>query len=103
MLTLIGRSASVPTWGLFVALGNALAGGAVAPPLLLGLYGFVGRFMPTGATVETIRTRDLPRLLLVEVIACMRLAGCERVKRVASEGREVRQGPKARDRAVASE
>ncbi len=71
MLTLIGRWASVRTWGLFVALGNTLSGGAAAPTLLLGLYGFVGRFMPTGATVETIRTRDLTRLLLVEVSARM--------------------------------
>jgi hypothetical protein len=55
MLTLIGRWAIIPTWGLFVAIGNAASGGAVAPPLLPGFYRFVGRFLPNGATVETIR------------------------------------------------
>ena len=55
MLTLIGRWAIIPTWGLFVAIGNAASGGAVAPPLLPAFYRFVGRFLPNGATVETIR------------------------------------------------
>jgi hypothetical protein len=55
MLTLIGRWAIIPTWGLFVALGNASSGGAVAPPLLPAFYGFIGRYLPTGATVEAVR------------------------------------------------
>jgi hypothetical protein len=55
MLTLIGRWAMIPTWGLFIAIGNAASGGAVAPPLLPAFYRFVGRFLPNGATVETIR------------------------------------------------
>ncbi|MGZ4312466.1 MAG: DUF3533 domain-containing protein [Solirubrobacteraceae bacterium] len=55
MLTLIGRWAIIPTWGLFIAVGNAASGGAVAPPLLPAFYRFVGRFLPNGATVETIR------------------------------------------------
>jgi hypothetical protein len=55
MLALIGRWAIVPTWGLFVAIGNSASGGAVAPPLLPAFYRFVGRFLPNGATVETIR------------------------------------------------
>jgi hypothetical protein len=55
MLALIGRWAIVPTWGLFVAIGNSSSGGAVAPPLLPAFYRFVGRFLPNGATVETIR------------------------------------------------
>jgi hypothetical protein len=55
MLTLIGRWAMIPTWGLFVALGNAASGGAVAPPLLPAFYGFIGRYLPTGATIEIIR------------------------------------------------
>jgi hypothetical protein len=55
MLTLIGRWAIIPTWGLFIAIGNAASGGAVAPPLLPAFYRFVGRFLPNGATVETIR------------------------------------------------
>jgi hypothetical protein len=37
------------------AIGNAASGGAVAPPLLPAFYRFVGRFLPNGATVETIR------------------------------------------------
>jgi hypothetical protein len=55
MLTLIGRWAIVPTWGLLVAIGNAASGGAVAPPLLPAFYRFAGQFLPNGATVETIR------------------------------------------------
>jgi hypothetical protein len=55
MLTLVGRWAIIPTWGLFIAIGNAASGGAVAPPLLPAFYRFVGRFLPNGATVETIR------------------------------------------------
>jgi FtsH-binding integral membrane protein len=55
MLTLIGRWAIIPTWGLFIAIGNAASGGAVAPPLLPAFYRFVGQFLPNGATVETIR------------------------------------------------
>ena len=55
MLTLIGRWALIPTWGLFVAIGNAASGGAVAPPLLPAFYRFVGRFLPNRATVEMIR------------------------------------------------
>ena len=55
MLTLLGRWAIIPTWGLFIAIGNAASGGAVAPPLLPAFYRFVGRFLPNGAAVETIR------------------------------------------------
>jgi len=55
MLTLIGRWAIVVTWGFFVAVGNAASGGAVAPPLLPGFYGFISRYVPTGATIQTIR------------------------------------------------
>jgi hypothetical protein len=55
MITLVGRWAIVPTWGFFVAFGNASSGGAVAPPLLPSFYGFIGRFLPAGATVEIVR------------------------------------------------
>jgi hypothetical protein len=55
MIALIGRWAIVPTWGLFIAIGNASSGGAVAPPLLPAFYRFVGRVLPNGATVETLR------------------------------------------------
>jgi hypothetical protein len=55
MLAWLGRWAILPTWLLFVAIGNAASGGAVAAPLLPPFYRFVGRFLPNGATVETIR------------------------------------------------
>jgi hypothetical protein len=55
MLTLVGRFAIIPTWAFFVAVGNASSGGAVAPPLLPEPYALIGRFLPSGATVEIIR------------------------------------------------
>jgi hypothetical protein len=56
MIVLIDRWAIIPTWLLFVVLGNTSAGGAVAPPLLPPVYAFIGRFLPPGATVDIIRT-----------------------------------------------
>lgn len=56
MLVLAGRWAIIPTWLLFVVLGNTSSGGAVAPPLLPQPYAFIGRFLPPGATIGTIRT-----------------------------------------------
>lgn len=55
MILLFGPWAMIPTWGFFVALGNAASGGAVAPPLLPRFYGFIGRFLPAGATVQIVR------------------------------------------------
>ncbi|GII25010.1 DUF3533 domain-containing protein [Planosporangium mesophilum] len=54
MLVLFGRWAIIPTWLMFIAFGNAWSGGAVAPPLLPRVYAFVGRFMPSGATVNIL-------------------------------------------------
>jgi hypothetical protein len=56
MVVLIGRWAILPTFTLFIIFGNASSGGAVAPPLLPPFYELIGRFLPPGATVETIRT-----------------------------------------------
>jgi hypothetical protein len=56
MIVLIGRWAIIPTWLLFVILGNTSSGGAVAPPLLPQPYAFIGRFLPPGATVGIVRT-----------------------------------------------
>jgi hypothetical protein len=55
MILLVGRWALIPTWLLFVVLGNASSGGAVAPPLLPTPYDLIGRFLPPGATVEALR------------------------------------------------
>jgi hypothetical protein len=79
MLVLIGRWAIIPTWLVFVALGNAASGGAVAPVLLPPVYAFVGRFLPTGATVNIVHAavyfRDTQRLEPFLVQAGW-LAGC---------------------------
>jgi hypothetical protein len=56
MLVLVGRWAIIPTWLVFVVLGNASSGGAVAPVLLPPAYAFIGRFLPTGATVDIIHS-----------------------------------------------
>jgi hypothetical protein len=54
-LALFGGWAILPTWLLFVIVGNAASGGAVAPPLLPPVYAFIGRWLPSGATVEALR------------------------------------------------
>ncbi|MEU6644594.1 hypothetical protein ABZ863_18845 [Saccharomonospora sp. NPDC046836] len=56
MLVLFGGAAIIPTWALLVILGNTSSGGAVAAPLLPGFFGFVGRFLPQGATVSILHT-----------------------------------------------
>jgi hypothetical protein len=56
MLVLVGRWAIIPTWLLFVVLGNTSSGGAVAQPLLPPFLAFIGRFLPPGATVDIVRT-----------------------------------------------
>jgi hypothetical protein len=54
-LALFGGWAIIPTWLLFVIVGNAASGGAVAPPLLPPVYAFIGRWLPSGAAVEALR------------------------------------------------
>ncbi|MGB4777955.1 hypothetical protein [Microbacterium sp.] len=52
----IGRKwALLPTWITFVIIANPSAGGAVAPELLPPFYEFMGRWLPTGATVRALR------------------------------------------------
>lgn len=53
---LIGRWALLPTWLLFVLIGNPSSGGAVAPQLLPPFYELLGRWLPTGATVQALRS-----------------------------------------------
>ncbi|WP_291055663.1 ABC transporter permease [Herbiconiux sp.] len=50
-----GRWALLPTWVLFILVSNPSSGGAVAPQLLPPFYEFMGRWMPTGATVRALR------------------------------------------------
>jgi hypothetical protein len=55
MIVLVGRWAIIPTWLLFVVLGNTSSGGAVAWPLLPPFFAFIGRWLPPGATVGALR------------------------------------------------
>jgi hypothetical protein len=50
-----GKWALMPTWILFILISNPSSGGAVAPQLLPPFYEFMGRWMPTGATVRALR------------------------------------------------
>jgi hypothetical protein len=52
---LFGRWAIVPTWLLFVVLGNGSSGGAVSPPLLPRPYRIISQWLPSGATVTALR------------------------------------------------
>ena len=55
MAVTIGRWAILPTWLVFVILGNTSSGGAVAPPLLPQPFAFLSQWLPSGATVTSLR------------------------------------------------
>ena len=55
MAVLIGRWAIVPTFLLFMVLGNTSSGGAVAPPLLPSLLAFLSQWLPSGVSVTALR------------------------------------------------
>jgi hypothetical protein len=55
MIDLLGRWGIIPTWLFFVVLGNSSSGGAVAPPLLPQPFDFVSQWLPSGATVTSLR------------------------------------------------
>ena len=55
MTVLIGRWAILPTWLFFVVLGNSSSGGAVSPPLLPAPFEFISQWLPSGATVTSLR------------------------------------------------
>jgi hypothetical protein len=55
MVVLIGRWAIVPTFLLFMVLGNSSSGGAVSPPLLPRPFAIVSQWLPSGATVMSLR------------------------------------------------
>jgi hypothetical protein len=78
MIVLLGRWAVLPAFTLFVILGNASSGGAVAPPLLPTFYALIGQYLPPGAAVETVRSAVYfsdaqhwwPILVLATWLAC---------------------------------
>jgi hypothetical protein len=55
MTVLLGAWAIVPTWLFFLILGNASSGGAVSPPLLPQPFAFLSQWLPSGATVSSLR------------------------------------------------
>jgi hypothetical protein len=55
MAVLIGRWAILPTFLLFMVVGNASSGGAVAPPLLPLPFAIVSQWLPSGLTVTALR------------------------------------------------
>jgi hypothetical protein len=55
MTVLTGRWAILPTWLFFVVLGNSSSGGAVSPPLLPAPFAFISQWLPSGATVTSLR------------------------------------------------
>jgi hypothetical protein len=55
MAELLGRWALIPTWLFFVILGNTSSGGAVSPALLPAPFAFFSRWLPSGATVTSLR------------------------------------------------
>jgi hypothetical protein len=56
MVVLVGRWAILPTWALFIVLGNTSSGGAVARPLLPAFFAVLGPVLPTGATVTALHS-----------------------------------------------
>ena len=55
MTVLVARWAILPVWLFFVVLGNSSSGGAVSPPLLPAPFGFISQWLPSGATVTSLR------------------------------------------------
>ena len=54
MLVLIHRWAIIPTWLVFILLGNTSSGGAVSAALLPQPFAFFNHALPSGATVSAI-------------------------------------------------
>ena len=72
MLVVIHRWAIIPTWLMFILLGNTSSGGAVSASLLPQPFRFLNHALPSGATVSAIHSaayfpqnqRCLPYLVL---------------------------------------
>ncbi len=56
MLVLMQRWAIIPTWLVFVLLGNTSSGGAVSVSLLPQPFAFLNHALPSGATVSAIHS-----------------------------------------------
>jgi hypothetical protein len=56
MLVLIHRWAIIPTWLVFILLGNTSSGGAVSASLLPQPFAFFNHALPSGATVSAIHS-----------------------------------------------
>jgi hypothetical protein len=56
MIVLIHRWAIIPTWGMFILLGNTSSGGAVSASLLPQPFAFLNHALPSGATVSAIHS-----------------------------------------------
>ncbi len=80
MLVLMHRWAIIPTWVVFILLGNTSSGGAVSASLLPQPFAFLNHALPSGATVSAIHAatyfpdnqRSLPFVVLgVWLVACL--------------------------------
>jgi hypothetical protein len=56
MLVLIHRWAIIPTWVMFILLGNTSSGGAVSASLMPQPFAFLNHALPSGATVSAIHS-----------------------------------------------
>jgi hypothetical protein len=56
MLVLIHRWAIIPTWAVFILLGNTSSGGAVSASLLPQPFAFLNHALPSGAAVSAIHS-----------------------------------------------
>lgn len=72
MIVLMHRWAIIPTWLVFILLGNTSSGGAVSASLLPQPFAFLNHALPSGATVSAIHAatyfpqnqRPLPFIVL---------------------------------------
>jgi hypothetical protein len=78
MLVLIHRWAIIPTWLVFILLGNTSSGGAVSASLLPQPFAFFNHALPSGATVSAIHAAtyfpDNQRLLPFVVLGVWLMA-----------------------------
>ena len=80
MLVWMHRWAIIPTWVVFILLGNTSSGGAVSASLLPQPFAFLNHALPSGATVSAIHAatyfpqsqRPLPFIVLgLWLVACL--------------------------------